>query len=153
MDERKRAEIEQACARLATAFHVYIDAFRHDELLDLFAEDALWVHPMMGTLRGRAEMKRYLDDKSRKPTAMHMTTNILIDVVDESHAKGTAYYAFYYDGEGRMPGPLKGPMAVGRYVDEYVRTPAGWRFSYREPRNFFTADGFENLILLKSDEA
>ena len=152
MNDNERGEIERACTRLVTAFHVYIDAFEHDALLGLFADDAVWVHPMMGTLRGHADMKRYLDAKSRKPTAMHITTNILIDVIDEKRAKGSVYYTFYYDGEGRNPAPITGPMAVGRYVDEFVRTAAGWRFSYREPKNVFKADDFGSVILVKGDE-
>lgn len=152
MNERDKLAIEQACARLVTAFHVHIDAFEHDAVLNLFAEDAVWVHPMMGTLRGHGPMKQYLDSKSRKPAAMHITTNILIEVVDDTHAKGRAYYTLYYDGEGRNPAPITGPMAIGQYVDEFVRTDAGWRFSYRAPKNFFTGGDFGNLILVKSDE-
>lgn len=152
MNEHDRLMIEQACMRLATAFHVHIDAFEHDAVLGLFAEDAVWVHPMVGTLRGHAEIKAYLDGKTRKPTAMHITSNILIEVADENHAKGRVYYTFYYDGEGRDPAPLSGPMAVGQYRDEYVRTDAGWRFSYREPRNVFMGSDFGSVIVRKSDE-
>jgi hypothetical protein len=152
MNEKDRLAIEQACTRLGTAFHVHIDAFEHEAVLDLFAPDAVWVHPMAGVLRGRDAMKGYLDSKSTKPTAMHVTSNILIEVIDETHAKGRLYYTFYYDGEGCDPAPLAGPMAVGRYVDEYVLTDSGWRFSYREPRNIFMGGDFGKVIVRKSDE-
>lgn len=152
MNEHDRLSIEQACARLVTAFHVHIDAFEHDKVIALFAEDAVWVHPMMGTLHGHAAMKGYLDSKSTKPAAMHITTNILIDVIDDTRAKGRAYYTLYYDGEGRNPAPITGPTAIGQYTDEFVRTDAGWRFSYRAPKNFFTGGDFSNLILVKGDE-
>jgi hypothetical protein len=152
MNERDRQAIEQACARLVTAFHLHIDAFEHDAVLALFAPDAVWIHPMAGPLRGIAACKAYLDSKSTKPTAMHVTTNILIDVIDEDHAKGRAYYSFYYDGEGRNPAPIVGPMAVGQYRDEFVRTDAGWRFSFREPNNIFMGESFGSVIVRKSDE-
>jgi hypothetical protein len=152
MNEHDRLAIEQACARLVTAFHVHIDAFEHDKVINLFAEDAVWVHPMMGTLNGHAPMRAYLDAKSRKPAAMHITTNILIEVIDDKHAKGSAYYTLYYDGEGRNPAPITGPTAVGQYTDEFVRTDKGWRFSRRAPKNAFTGGDFANLILVKSDE-
>ena len=152
MNEHDRLAIEQACARLVTAFHVHIDAFEHDSVIGLFAEDAVWVHPMVGPLHGHAPMRQYLDSKSRKPTAMHITTNILIDVIDDKHAKGRAYYTLYYDGEGRDPAPITGPTAVGQYADEFIRTDKGWRFSRRAPKNFFAGGDFGNLILLKSDE-
>jgi len=152
MEERDRLLIEQACARLATAFHVHIDAFEHDAVIGLFAADAVWVHPMAGTLRGHKDIQGYLDSKSTKPTAMHVTSNILIEVVDETHAKGRVYYTFYYDGEGRDPAPLSGPMAVGRYVDEYILTESGWRFSYRAPRNIFMGGDFGSVVVRKSDE-
>jgi len=152
MNERDRQSIEQACARLVTAFHVHIDAFEHDAVLNLFAPDAVWVHPMAGTLRGHAAFQVYLDSKSTKPQAMHITTNILIDVVDENHAKGRAYYTFYYDGEGRTPAVLDVPMAVGQYRDEFVRTEDGWKFAFREPKNVFMRGDFGGVIVRKSDE-
>ena len=152
MNERDRLAIEQACARLATAFHVHIDAFEHEEILALFAPDAEWIHPMAGRLKGHDQIRAYLDSKSRKPTAQHITTNILIEVVDENHARGRCYYTFYYDGEGRDPAPLNGPMAVGQYRDEYVRTPDGWRFFFRHPKNLFIGGDFGNVIVRKSDE-
>ncbi|MDB5392844.1 MAG: hypothetical protein JWM91_350 [Rhodospirillales bacterium] len=153
MTESERFAIEQACARLVTAFHVHIDAFEHDAVLALFAEDATWIHPMAGKLQGHNEFKAYLDSKSTQPTAMHITTNILIDVIDENHAKGRAYYSFYYDGEGRNPAPITGPMAVGQYRDEFVRTgKTGWRFFFRQPTNVFMGESFDNVIVRKSDE-
>jgi hypothetical protein len=152
MNERDRQSIEQACARLVTAFHVHIDAFEHDAVLNLFASDAVWVHPMAGTLRGHAAFQAYLDSKSTKPQAMHITTNILIDVLDENHAKGRAYYTFYYDGEGRAPAVLDVPMAVGQYRDEFIRTEQGWKFSFREPKNVFMRGDFGGVIVRKSDE-
>lgn len=152
MNDRDRQSIEQACARLVTAFHVHIDAFEHDEVLALFAEDATWIHPMAGPLKGHQEFKAYLDSKSTVPTAMHITTNILIDVIDEDHAKGRCYYSFYYDGEGRNPAPVVGPMAVGQYRDEFIRTADGWRFSFRQPTNIFMGEAFGSVIVRKSDE-
>jgi ketosteroid isomerase-like protein len=152
LNERDRLAIEQACARLVTAFHVHIDAFEHDAVLSLFAPDAVWVHPMAGTLRGHKEFQAYLDSKSTKPQAMHITTNILIEVVDENHAKGRCYYTFYYDGEGRDPAVLETPMAVGQYRDEFIRTEDGWKFSFRHPKNVFMRNDFGGVIVRKSDE-
>jgi hypothetical protein len=153
MTESERFAIEQACTRLVTAFHVHIDAFEHDAVIGLFAPDATWVHPMAGRLEGHAAFKAYLDSKSTQPTAMHMTTNILIEVIDENHARGRAYYAFYYDGQGRNPAPVTGPMAVGHYRDEFVRTDEdGWRFSFRQPTNIFMGSDFGSVVVRKSDE-
>ncbi len=152
MNERDRQAIEQACARLVTAFHVHIDAFEHDAVLNLFADDAIWIHPMAGPLHGRAAFQAYLDSKSTKPQAMHITTNILIDVIDENRAKGRAYYTFYYDGNGGVPAVLDTPMAVGQYRDEFIRTDAGWKFAHREPKNIFIRPDFGGVVVRKSDE-
>ena len=60
MNERDRQSIEQACARLVTAFHVHIDAFEHDAVLNLFADDATLEDPFgSAAIRGNAAIHEF----------------------------------------------------------------------------------------------
>jgi hypothetical protein len=43
-------------------------------------------------------------------------------------------------------------MAVGQYRDEFIRTEAGWRFSFRQPTNIFLASDFSKVVVRKADE-
>jgi hypothetical protein len=57
------------------------------------------------------------------------------DVTDADNAKGTVYLMVYrcvgdYTEESD-PIPYDRPAFIGHYVDDYVRTPDGWRFARR----------------------
>jgi hypothetical protein len=150
MTDAERQAIEQACARLPVLFHNYVDAFEHDRLLELFATDGVWDQVFKGELRGHAAIKGYLDSKNTTITTMHMVSNVAIEVIDKSHARGIAYYAYYHAEPGvALPAPLRGPTAAGRYLDEYVLTEKGWKFAARRPKNLFQAEDVAALSIVK----
>ncbi len=151
MTDLERMLIQHQCADLVVRFHVYIDEFEHDKILSLFAADAVWYHKFAGTLRGLDQIKGYLDSKRTNITTQHVTTNVVIDVVDGTRARGSCYYT-YYHSEPHTPVPilLNGPTAVGRYRDEFVLTEQGWRFSMRNPENLFEATNVTALSIAKA---
>ncbi len=154
MTDLERMAIEHACARLPILFHNYVDTFEHDKLLQLFAPDGIWDQVLLGMLRGHAEIKRYLDAKITTAITKHVVSNVAIEVVDRNRATGIAYYTYYHAEPGTpLPAPLPGPMAVGHYIDEYVRTDAGWRFSARRPRNIFQAADVAKLSIVNRSKA
>lgn len=141
MTDLERMAIEHACAQLQIRFHICIDTFQHDKILDMFAPDGTWDQVIKGMLRGHKEIKGYLDKKYTGPVTKHVNTNNAIDVIDENHAKGLCYYTYYHAEPGTpVPCPLNGPSAVGQYDDTFVRTPQGWKFASRSPRNHFQVD-------------
>jgi len=151
MTEAERISIERACERLVTLFHIYADRFDHDALLGLYADDAVVDHIYVGKIEGREAIKSYLARKETTSITRHITTNIVIDVIDESHAKGKSYWTFYASAPGSTPPVLlKGPMAVGDYDDEFVRTKDGWRFSYRRSSGIFGAPHASDYVLFKA---
>jgi hypothetical protein len=149
MTEDERRAIEQDCARLVTAFHVHVDAYEHDKVLELFDERAVVQHTVLGPIRGKRALKIYFDAKNTETVTLHVTTNILIDVIDETHARGSAYWSAYISPDRPLPAPLAGPSSVGRYDDEFVHTDCGWKFASRRQTPRFVASDAPSATLLK----
>jgi len=133
MTEDERRAIEADCTRLAVAYAVLVDAFRHDEFAALFAEDAELVVPR-GTFNGPAAIKGAMEARDRSIVARHVMTNVLVDVETPTSASGTAYLTLYKGtppaGKSVVPGAS--PLSMGQYHDRYVKTSKGWRIARRE---------------------
>ena len=123
---------------LVARYNAYGDGGRFDELLELFAADAV----MDIGSRGVADRRRHdgLDSirtiftgvaGSALPIAFlqHVTGTHLIDVVDADHATGRLYFQVLTDA---------GLDHWGRYADRYVRLDGRWRFAERR----VTTDGY-----------
>lgn len=137
MDPNERRLIEQDCERLATTYPICLDFRRFERLLGLFTE--------AGTLdidghaiAGKDALGAYMNQRPVGRTTRHVSSNILIDVIDEDRASGIAYLTGYRfdaadltDATERRRAPFDGPFVVGHYDDDYVRTPDGWRFERR----------------------
>jgi hypothetical protein len=128
MEAAQRHAIEHECSRLVRQYCLHVDAYRHAEVVALFAEDGVW-ETWKGPMRGHAAMQAYLDAKDTKPTTIHTAQNIVVDVVSEREATGTS--VFVYFGTDRGDPTATVPKVVGRYFDRYVLTPAGWRIAHR----------------------
>ena len=150
MDDQ-RIVAEHECHRLCTAFHINVDAYRHDRVLSLFTADAVW-HHKSGLLKGRSDIAAYLDSKSSYPVVRHLVTNVLIDVVDDDHAKGIAYVTVFYAEPTLSPPMLQAPIVLVTYHDTFTRTPDGWRFSSRRPEITMQSEAFGSMINTKADE-
>jgi hypothetical protein len=150
MTELERLLIKQACTELVTQAHLFVDRFEHDKLVACFAEDAVFENAVVGgVLRGRDQIKAYYDRKNTRILAQHITTNIVIDVIDESHATGVSYFTFYFAGEGyTVPSTFTGPTAVGQYEDVFVRDGATWKFASRTMSNRFQVGLLSDLALI-----
>lgn len=140
MTENEIAAIERACQRLIVSYCLMSDGRQHEALAALWAEDGTW-DSAIGPLKGRADVRRYLDGKTVGPVTRHISSNAQIDVIDENHAKGTSYFTVYRADKQaeKGPNPLAGPALVGQYFDEYVRTREGWKFAHRRMEFTFRA--------------
>jgi hypothetical protein len=140
VDLAQRRAIEAECARLPTAYAVFIDFRRFDELCDLFAEDA--VLDLDGwPLEGREAIRTYMHSRPRTRTTRHAVSNILIEVQDATRALGTTYVtSFRFDAADEAPRtriPFDGPFFMGNYHDEYVCQDGVWRFARRKVEAVF----------------
>jgi ketosteroid isomerase-like protein len=121
-------DIEQI-RRLTHEYSWAIDNFQLDELLGLFAQDAVFdlrglgaPSEAVGHEALRAAFAAIIDSLSG---CVHLTMNHLIDV-DGDTATGNIYcHAFVVNADGSRAENLV------VYQDDYVRTDDGWKFSSR----------------------
>lgn len=123
-------EITDLYARYSHAF----DGGHADELAALFAEDGVFAReggdPVVGRdglaalVRGAAE---------RTPGMRHLVSNILVEAT-ENGVRGRAYALALVVGETDVR-----LGAFGRYDDEFVHTPEGWRLRVRRFTPFLPA--------------
>ena len=125
MERLDRFEAELACSRLVALYGRASDGGRGVE--DLFAEDGV-LH-IYQRLQGREAMRAARELRPKNMLTRHITTDVVIDMVDEDHARGSCYVTAYVLPEGGSELGL--PAVVGEYTDEFVRTEAGWKFASR----------------------
>jgi len=134
MDIAEKIQIERECERLITLYCHLVDHGEAAKIADLFTEDGVWESPEI-TMTGRDQIRvgfqRRQDQSNRM--SRHVCNNLLIDIVNQTEAKGTVYITLYrHDGEdGRPFSPLDGPELVGEYRDYFLRTEEGWRIDHR----------------------
>ena len=130
----ERAEIEHACTRLCLDYSLFADSSQMDAWAALFAEDAEMF--LMGQHhKGRAAIRASVNSDNRdKIATFHSLSNIRIDVVSGTEARGTVGIVLYVAPKVNGIGSAAslGPAAVGAYQDVYRNTAEGWRFARRE---------------------
>lgn len=120
-------EIQQLVARYSYAVDTHAD--NGYAYADLFTPDGVF-----GKTRGRealAELARATQTERAGPAfTRHFLTNVIIHPTPEG-ARGSQYLMALDVSEGGKPSSV---VHGGRYDDEYVKTPAGWRFKSRQLR-------------------
>ncbi|WP_019169983.1 nuclear transport factor 2 family protein [Pseudaminobacter salicylatoxidans] len=133
MTPEDRMQIELQCMRLVTAFAVNLDLRSYDEVVALFAPDAVY-RPRHTTFRGQEGVRAYLQSRPHERISRHIISNCLIDVLGPDEARGYCVLTYFVDEGGTgggEPAPLAGAKLVGDYHDRFVRTPEGWRITER----------------------
>lgn len=90
---------------------------------DMFVDDGVWDgRPSTGYAQGRAEIKALFEAFGAVPFIVHYVTNPIIEV-DGDTATGNwhALVTMTVPGEQAV-------WSLGLYLEEYVRTPDGWKF-------------------------
>lgn len=124
----------------ATYAHTY-DEGRLDRLGELWTEDARFeirgsIGGFPSLLSGRDEIVAHMRDRhaaTQPAQRRHVITNVLIEQLDLSSARVSAYLLLGSTAEGRLSLPV-----TGRYEDELARTDEGWRIH----RQVLTLDAF-----------
>jgi len=126
--------IERACERLIKRFVWLNDSDDNDGLATLFTTDGSYARPMDPTrpIRGREAILGVL--KGRPPRrSRHLMSNILVDVLSPTEARGCSYFSFLSSTElgGTPPLAAEPKLFVGEYRDEFVRIDGEWKIRSR----------------------
>ena len=122
-----KAAIEAVLKRYARA----LDEKAFDDLDACFTPDAHLDYTCAGGIAGAyPEVKAWLVEVLPPIAEMqHFTTNVEL-VLDGDTATGTSY-TLNVNGMRVASGEVKHMIVGAQYVDRFVRTPDGWRISYR----------------------
>jgi ketosteroid isomerase-like protein len=141
--QAKRRRIETECEALSIAYARAIDFRDYDAFVKLFAEDG--VLDTGEPLEGRAAIAHALTRRPDELRSRHVLTNIFIDVLSGSEARGISYLTLYrHIGPESLKGqpvPISGPAAIGHYEDRFVKTDDGWKFKRRKLQLAFRRPG------------
>jgi ketosteroid isomerase-like protein len=129
------ADDERAIHRLLTQYATAVSHSDVEGWVSLFTEDAVWerAEPAKGSMYNeyvRHEGHRSLRELATTSFAeqgqvQYLSANEIVEG-DGNHATGTSTILVIkvVDAEASI-------LVVGNFVDEYRRTPAGWRFRQR----------------------
>ncbi|WP_169053629.1 nuclear transport factor 2 family protein [Alteraurantiacibacter aquimixticola] len=132
MTPEQRLLIEQACGKLPLLFAHYADIGDHAALKDLFTADGTYDRPFQPgyPFHGRDAIQSIFRD--RPPILVrHIVTNVLVEVVSETKARGTNYVTMLSNHANTEMPQEAGGIFVGGFADEYVLDAGTWRFASR----------------------
>ena len=125
---------EEFCSRVAiqdltNRYALYVDTKQLDQLIDLFCPDAVFDESALGAgpFRGQAAIREYFQVALPSVSElMHITSNLVIDFVTSSEAKG--FSTLFFEGKDRM-GSMQ--RLKGYFHDVYRQNSGQWRFQSR----------------------
>lgn len=154
MDDLARLLIERECARLPLLFAHYADNGDHEAMAKLFTVDCVYARPFQPAYpyHGRAAVQATFRD--RPPLLVrHIVTNVLVEVVSETEARGTSYLAMLSNHANIEPPQEAGALYVGGFEDVYAKTADGWQFKSRSGNVALHLGGVMPNLPPPSDEA
>jgi ketosteroid isomerase-like protein len=121
-----RASIES----LLVSYGELVDEARVDELGALFTPDAILDYGRGRQCPGRDEVVAFITGRLRlyRATSHHLT-NVRVTVTGPDTATATTHVYAWHERHGGDQAEI-----WGRYLDELVRTEAGWRIALRRIR-------------------
>lgn len=122
----ERQRVEHACTALCTDFARALDFTDQDHFLELFTEDAVLVY--RDRCEGQLEIARFVGSRARDITTRHLVSNVWIDVLDASQARGLSYCTLYAGTTGGAPTAV----AIGHAQDRYRLVDGVWKFARRQ---------------------
>jgi hypothetical protein len=158
LHEGQRLAIELACGKLPLLFAKFADAGDADAIGQLFTPDCEFARPFQPefTFYGRAAVEGIF--RNRPPILVrHIVTNVLVEAVSETRARGTNYLTMLSSHKSTQPPQEAGALYVGGFADEYVldqSVPGGvWRFAKRAGMVALHLGGAMPVIPPPTDEA
>lgn len=154
MTELERVLAEREIARLPLLFAHYVDNGDHASLAGLFTPDCQFARPFQPDhpFHGREKVQAIFRD--RPPILVrHIVTNVLIEVIGETQARGTSYLTMLSSHQSVEPPQEAGAIYVGGFADDYVKTGEGWQFARRMGRVVLHMGGPMPVIPPPTNEA
>ena len=125
--------IQRDIQNLSLDYGHALDTMDPDELASVFAENGVWDQPSK-PLHGRKDIREFWQAQvGRSYVTRHVVSNIRVRIKDRDHATGAAYLTMFRFDD-KHPETIKSlePALLGKFTDEYVRTPEGWKFAFRK---------------------
>lgn len=145
MDEISRMLAEHQCQKLSDLYCRHLDYKDPEAFAAIFTEDAVYKPAIQPRpIVGRDNIRQWCHDYPSTRFLRHLSTNQIVEVLDETRAKGTSYAITFREPDPR-PDQISGrstPRAVVEYVDTYRKTGDGWKIATR----------FYNIDFLDSEE-
>ena len=154
MTELERLLAEQACARLVVDFAQYLDDSDYDALDELLAEDCEYARPFDPAHPYYGKDKVAAIFRGRRPMlTRHLMTNIRIDVLSETEARGSSYLTMLSSPHTETPPYEAGGIFVGAFNDVFVREGGKWKIKTRKGSLALYQGGPLPVLPTPSDEA
>ena len=136
-------EAELACAKLLNQFTTLNDAGRYEDMAALFAEDGRFASPMVPDpfVTGREAIRDSFEERRNESVSRHLLSNIVIDVIDEKSAKGSAYSFLILgmpENNAELGIKANSSQFVGDYIVEFKKTHKGWEIAQLTAQSVFT---------------
>jgi len=127
-------QIVAECEAISIAYARAVDFRDYDSFVELFTEDG--VLDTGKPLEGRAAIAQAMSRRPYELRSRHILTNIFIEVLSETEARGISYLPLYrHIGPESLTGEpieFEGPAAVGHYEDRFLKTSDGWKIKRRK---------------------
>ena len=142
MDRFERLAIEAECTHLIVQFVWCIDMSLPEEAAGLFTPDGVYEHVSGMSWKGFEGICALLADRgAQAQKAVHLVSNILVDVVDRENARARMLTRAYVH-QGAFDPSSSSPLAPFTIFPSDVRftlTEAGWRACRWRSLNDFRA--------------
>jgi ketosteroid isomerase-like protein len=128
----RQLEDQDAIRKILVDYGVHLDAQDYARYAALFAKDGVWTGGY-GTAKGPAAIQAMLEKAMGKPapgfinkTKSHLMTTMVVTVTGDMATARSRFLVLTADETGK---PV--PSRAGRYVDQFVREPGGWKIKSR----------------------
>ena len=132
MDDNDRftriESIEAIRSLKATYCDLCDDGYDADRLCSLFTEDAIWDGGDLGCFAGHERLHRFFTNMPNVMSfAIHHVTNSAVELSTDGQSAEARWYLLQM---ATLKEQNRAVWLTGRYIDEVVKTSAGWRFKH-----------------------
>src|ERR1700722_6748074 len=98
---------KQACAELVTRYAEAVNAWDLDAFVSLFVEDGIWQRPGQAPLRGRKEIRAFMEAQPVDRVLRHVNGGVRVEVLDAELTRVRSQTTVYDTaGTTEVPAPL-----------------------------------------------